>query len=393
MTYSPLFNLYNIEDYFIELRKKMYGEIDKVPSEDIIRADVDYLASEFAQKFQVMCPTIGSDIDYDPPPFSPGNDSVIVTLYVPFTGEKDLFQCHGRNYPVMDENFQIQENQLVIQMGVKKRNIGDLANYVHAILEQIKSGLQSIEDSLKFLNPALEDRAAARIRERQNDIDSHKCMLGDLEKSGFTLRRRQDGTDRLIVPVKPNMINIQQKPLLGKPVQEPELALSDYDEILDVIQSMAKVYERSPSVFREMEEEHLRTILLVGLNGLFKGDATGETFNGAGKNDILIRVNDNNIFIAECLFWNGPTHFKKKITEQLLRYSTWHDSKLAAIVFNRKKEFTTVVQKMREVAAGLDNLVSEMPYTAQHSCRHLFRRVDDSQKHYILSCLAFEVPS
>lgn len=393
MSCRTIFNPYSIDDYFIDLRKKMCGEIDKVSSEDIMRADVDHLASEVAQKFQVMCPMLGSDIDYDPPPSSSGNDSVMVTLYVPFTGEKEMFQCHGRSHPVMTQNFQIQDNQLVIQLRVEKRNISELANHVQAILKRVQEGLQSIQDSLKFLNPDLKDRAAARIRERQNDIDSHKRMLGDLEKSGFTLRRRQDGTNRLIVPVKPKVINIQPKPVLGKPVQEPELALSDYDEILNVIQSMAKVYERSPSVFREMEEEHLRTILLVGLNGLFKGNATGETFNGEGKNDILIRVNDNNIFIAECLFWDGPTHFKKKITEQLLRYSTWRDSKLAAIVFNRKKDFTTVVQKMREVAAGLDNLVSEMPYTAPHSCRHRFRRADDPQKHYILTCLAFEVPS
>ena len=93
-------------------------------------------------------------------------------------------------------------------------------------------------------------------------------------------------------------------------------------------------FERSPSVFKSMEEEHLRTILLVALNGVFKGDATGETFNGAGKTDILIRVADRNVFIAECLIWDGPDYFRKKLTDQLFQYSTWRNSKLAAIVFN-----------------------------------------------------------
>ena len=171
------------------------------------------------------------------------------------------------------------------------------------------------------------------------------------------------------------------------------MSLSDYDEILGVIRAMARVYERSPSVFREMEEEDLRTILLVGLNGLFKGSATGETFNGEGKTDILIRVNDNNIFIAECLFWDGAVHFSRKITDQLLRYSTWHDSKLAALVFNRKKNFTAVVDKMREVAAKLENRIEELPYAEPDSFRHRFRREDDPQKQYILTCVAFEVPS
>jgi len=83
-----LFDSSSIDDYFTELRQTMYGKIDKVPSEDIMRADVDHPASEFAQKFQVMCPVLGSDINYDPPPFSAGSDSAMVMLYVPFTGEK-----------------------------------------------------------------------------------------------------------------------------------------------------------------------------------------------------------------------------------------------------------------------------------------------------------------
>ena len=79
---------------------------------------------------------------------------------------------------------------------------------------------------------------------------------------------------------------------------EPELSLADYDQILEVIQSMVKVFERSPSVFKSMKEKDLRTILLVALNGVFKGNATGETFNGIGDTDILIRVKDTNIFIG-----------------------------------------------------------------------------------------------
>lgn len=392
MFHSTLFTPNYINDYFVELRKRMCSEIDNIPVEDIIQANVDELASEFAQRFQVSCPVLGNDIDYDQPPFTPGADSVTVPIYVPFTGDKDMFQCHGHSHPVMTQNFQIQSNQLVIQLRLERKEIRQLDKEVEAILARVNEGLQSIQSSLKFLNPGLKSGAADRIRQRQDDIASHKQMLGDLEKSGFSLRRRNDVADRVIVPVKPKVINIRPRPVHHKPTKDPELSLSDYDEILNVIQSMAKVYERSPSVFREMEEEHLRTILLVGLNGLFKGNATGETFNGEGKNDILIRVNDNNIFIAECLFWDGTVHFKKKITEQLLRYSTWHDSKLAAIVFNRKKNFTAVVQKMQEVAAGLENLVAEMPYAAPNSCRHRFRRADDPQKHYILTCMAFEVP-
>lgn len=73
---------------------------------------------------------------------------------------------------------------------------------------------------------------------------------------------------------------------------------------------MVLVMERSPHAFAKMGEEDLRTHFLVQLNGLYEGQATGETFNFEGKTDILIRVEGKNIFIAECKFWTGP----KRIT-------------------------------------------------------------------------------
>jgi hypothetical protein len=245
MFHSTLFERYSLDEYFTNLREKMRKEIDHIPSEDIMRADIDNLASEFARKYQVTCPVLGDDIAYDPPPFSPGNDSIIMAVYVPFTGEAEMFQSHGRSRPVMTESFQIQNNQLVINLRVDKKNISTLSNQVQSILQRVQEGLQNIQDSLKFLNPDLKERAVARLRERQNEISSHERMLGDLEKSGFTLRRRQDDADRLIVPVKPKEINIQMRPVQGNPVQEPELALSDYDEILNVIQSPLGMYTAS----------------------------------------------------------------------------------------------------------------------------------------------------
>ncbi len=393
MLHSTLFTPHSVEDYFQQLWQSMNNVIDDIPAEEIEQAEPERLAAEVAKKFCVTCPVLGKKINYNQPPFSQGSRTFTVPLYVPFTGNHEMFRCHGRSYPVMTEQFQVEEQQLIIHLRLETREVRHLPERVKAILGRVEEGLQNIDAMLKHLNPDLAKRAAARIRQRQDDIASHKQLLGDLENTGFSLRRRSDDADRVIVPVKPRAIKVQARRFPEQPSRDPELSLPDYDEILSVIQSMAKVYERSPSVFRKMEEEHLRTILLVGLNGLFKGSATGETFNGEGKNDILIRVNDNNIFIAECLFWDGPAHFRRKITEQLLRYSTWHDSKLAAIVFNRKKSFTAVVDKMREVAVGLENRVTEMPYTGPNSCRHRFCREDDPQKQYILTCMAFEVPS
>ena len=72
------------------------------------------------------------------------------------------------------------------------------------------------------------------------------------------------------------------------------------------MKNMVQVMELSPHAFLDMGEEDLRYHFLVQLNGAFKGQATGETFNFQGKTDILIRVDGRNVFIAECKFWDGP---------------------------------------------------------------------------------------
>jgi hypothetical protein len=389
---GSLFQKSSVDDFIVSLRKKMVAEIDRIPRDDIVTADVDQLSAQFMERFVVACPILGEDISYDEPPFTAGDELVSINVYVPFTGEAQLFHCSGRSAPIITQEVEVRPAQLVIPIRIERHRILEIPEMIRALIKRIsEEGLGPISHQLQFFNPDLKQRAAQRIQERKNEIDSHVRTLGELHRSGFSVRRRDDGGEKVIVPVKPKLIAVQAKLTPSNP--EPELPLADYDEILNVIQAMAKVYERSPSVFREMEEEHLRTILLVGLNGVFRGQATGETFNGEGKNDILIRVNDANIFIAECLFWDGQEKFRKKLTDQLFRYATWRDSKLAAIVFNRKKDFAGVVQKMKEVTAGLANRLAEMPYAAPSSCRHRFRRQDDHARQFILTCLAFEVPA
>ncbi len=93
----------------------------------------------------------------------------------------------------------------------------------------------------------------------------------------------------------------------------------EYEFILSTISNMVEVMERSPRAFENMEEENLRQHFLVQLNGQYEGNATGETFNYQGKTDIFLRVEDRNVFIAECAFWRGEKSLKDKI-DQLLSY-------------------------------------------------------------------------
>ena len=154
---------------------------------------------------------------------------------------------------------------------------------------------------------------------------------------------------------------------------------------------MALVMERSPSAFQTMGEENLRHQFLVQLNGQFEGAAAGETFNFSGKTDILIRVKDRNIFIAECKFWSGEKNFLDTIT-QLLNYLSWRDTKAAVIIFNRNQNFSGVLNTIQEALPKLPNLKRGPTEEADTRFRSIFGNPSDPHREIILTVLAFDVP-
>jgi hypothetical protein len=87
------------------------------------------------------------------------------------------------------------------------------------------------------------------------------------------------------------------------------------------------------------------------LNSHYEGGATGETFNAAGKTDVLIRVEDRTVFIGECKWWSGPGAVEQALA-QLFSYTTWRDTKLALIFFVDRKDPMAIVEKVRAILAG-----------------------------------------
>lgn len=161
--------------------------------------------------------------------------------------------------------------------------------------------------------------------------------------------------------------------------------------ILDVIEGMVKVMERSPKAFHGIDEEALRTHSLVQLNGHYEGGATGETFNYQGKTDILIRSGDRNIFIAECKFWNGPAKLTDTI-DQLLGYLSWRDSKAAILLFNRNKDFSKVIEAIPGVVRAHPNFQKDEGKRGETAFRYAFRHRDDAAKILHLTVMAFDIP-
>ena len=170
------------------------------------------------------------------------------------------------------------------------------------------------------------------------------------------------------------------------------LELEEYEKILKVITDMALVMERSPDAFKGLREEHIRNHFLVQLNGRYPGNATGETFNGLGKADIVLRRDGVNLFVAECKFWKSQQHFKSAI-DQLLRYATWRDTKLALILFNRNKSLTDVVSKVMDIVRSHPCCKKELEYQSDTGGRFLVYHPNDENRILIMTVMVFEIPN
>ncbi len=205
------------------------------------------------------------------------------------------------------------------------------------IKQQIESNVKSLSNAVQNLNRDVENHnksapdqiraALKRKKQKAQKATSALASLGIPFKRSTTPSTFTVPTKRRKTPISlPKVAKEKYKP-------EPTLAMEEYEHILTILKSMAVVIERSPSSFSTLNEEAIRTHFLLQLNGHYEGSATGETFNTAGKTDILIRVENKNIFIAECKFWRGPKGFSDAI-DQLLSYLSWRDSKCSLLIFN-----------------------------------------------------------
>ena len=181
------------------------------------------------------------------------------------------------------------------------------------------------------------------------------------------------------------------EPTMSPAKPEPVLNMAEYEHILQIVSNMVTVMERSPKAFVGMQEEDLRTHFLVQLNGQYEGQATGETFNADGKTDILIRVDNKNIFIAECKFWKGEERFKEAI-DQLLGYTSWRDTKTAILLFNRNKDTSSVLAKIPKIVESHTDYVRKLNYNSETGFRFVMQHSSDKNRELTLTVLVFDVP-
>jgi hypothetical protein len=202
----------------------------------------------------------------------------------------------------------------------------DVGNEIASDLAAIAENLGSVTKDLAYYNRSLAAEVRNQVSVRKQELFK---QLSVVESLNIPIRRREGESQTYALPTVKRKPQIERPKASTTPYKpEPALPLAEYDHILEIVQNMAMMLERSPSTFAKLDEEEIRDHFLVQLNGAYEGKASGETFNQYGKTDILIRDNGQNVFIAECKFWGGAKAFKETI-DQLLGYTSWRDTKTA----------------------------------------------------------------
>lgn len=251
-------------------------------------------------------------------PEVPGTGLIVV---LPFKGDSRLWKIQPRTYGMTYPLIDLSEGDVRLRF-----TFADDSANPDQINARIESDLKALQEGVRVINQDVDVHNNQVIEEVQAQIERKRARaltaVNAVAALGIPMKRRDAPLtyvapiQRLPTPVRPPIVPTQPYS------PDPTLEEAEYQHILKVLRSMSLVMERSRKSFRDLPEEWIRDHFLIQLNGHYEGCATGETFNGEGDSDILIRVGDRNIFIGECKFWDGSRKFDATISQLFDRYLT-----------------------------------------------------------------------
>lgn len=313
-----------------------------------------------------------------------------IEVEIPFNGDPNCFRIQPNPFTLNPPRASIRESILTFSLVVTDPNLAQVRAEIDQIISEIQNCLGYLRKNMATLNEQLLGEARTAIEARRAKLLEIQNIVANL---GFKLKVRENAPKTVVAPEVRRKIAPVMPPVSSAPFKpEPVLDSSDYEHILSVMQSMTLVMEYSPSAFRTLNEESLRTHFLVQLNGHYQGQATGETFNYEGKTDILVRSEGRNIFIAECKFWSGPKNLSETI-DQLLGYSSWRDTKTAIVLLNRNRDFSKVLNEIPDCVRSHPKYKRDLQGSSETAFRYLFSNRDDVSRELFLTVLAFDVPT
>ena len=377
--------------------REIEEEIYRFPEDYILNVSEDDLIKALTGKYILEPPALKLDEKYQLPPGEKDAygglgrrvKCTLITVVIPFEGDRILFDyTPSRNYSEFPRG-KIIGSELILEYEALVCNPETLKRMIEKDIQLIQDYLNFVKSDVDNFNNSLENYIRGLIKKRKEKILKNRELANSL---GIPIRKRPDDPWTYSIPVKPKKINFELPKVQSEEFKpEPTLAMDIYEEILRILENMNLIMERSPKTFSRLKEEGLRDFFLVILNASFEGEAMGEVFNYMGRTDILIRYKNSNVFIAECKFWRGEKAFLETI-DQLFRYVTWRDTKLAILIFNRDGNLKTILEKIPQLVERHQLYKRTIKIDGETKFRYVFRLPNDPNREVILTIMVFDIP-
>lgn len=405
---SLLFSGGDLADFLEQRKSRMTQEINGLEKNRVLNASTDTLRDQFVEAYNLERILLHEDAittsvdeaqvdvsrdflrnipDPSRPYYITGTE---VTLHIPFTGDAELFHYKASTFSLSGRpEGRVFGGEIALSSRQTAQDPAAMQRDLDSKLADLTKHVQWTNSDVEGFNHSLSRFIEQHIEARRQKLLRDDNLAAALR---FPLRRREHAPATYVTPAvqRKRPVVLPTPPSVGfRP--EPTIDLAEYEHILQIMKGMVSVMERSPEAFRTLGEEDIRQHFLVQLNGQYEGGATGETFNMAGKTDILIRDGDRNVFIAECKLWDGPASLTGAL-DQLLSYATWRDSKTAILVFNRNKNFSDVIDKVSPTIEAHPNHVRTIAYPDGLGFRYIFRSRTDPNRELLVTVLPFDVP-
>lgn len=380
-------------------RKEVDKAINAINPDVLLNTPTDDLVKKIVDTYKLDVPVLRRDDAHMDEPREitmPKNDygrtihiqGTILVLHVPFTGDPGMFWIQPTSFDSAPPSGNLNGQEMVLKMRGSDLTSEAVEKHFNSILDDFEKYLNWQRPNADNFLAELNQRARSEIEHRKERLLADRNLVANLP---FKIKARSSAPT-YVARLKRTAIQVQRTTITASFKPEWTLSESDYQHILKVIEGMTQTMERNPSTFTKLDEEALRDMYLVPLNGHFEGAATGETFNAEGKTDILIRVEDRNIFIGECKIWRGSKYLTEAI-DQLLSYLTWRDTKTAIIIFNRNKGLTAVLKSVQETLAAHAHLKKGPSQEGERRFRSVFGNPGDAAREIIVTTLVFDVPT
>lgn len=372
------------DDDFLDLTREkmeeMKDEISSLTSEELDENSTDSLAIIFSSKYtpsqielhDVIKEDVGQvekEVQNRSGIPSPGRGTPTrkyerLEVKLQFNGDQELFRYKPSSYnfnPPLYDKLRSSEVVRYFDYRTKNRDAEEVGEELRSDIEgwkdDVQSWVENLNSDIRQMRETAEIKARSAIERRRGEVETKTEVLDDL---GVDTGGSED--QGFVIPEKKRSIELPKPNDSNSPSIIPD---NHYLEILSLIDDLGVNIERSADTVRDLDEESLRDIFLIGINSHYAGIAQGESFNRSGKTDILLPYENQNLFVAECKFWSGQAGFADAM-DQLLGNLTVRDSQACLMIFSDRANFEWVREKAEEGAKKHEQFETELPDYDDH---------------------------